>query len=254
MATIYVLRCAHGCWYVGKTGRPVTERFVEHIAGEGSEWTALHPPLVVEESFPSTDPTAEDATVKRYMARFGIAKVRGGSYCQRELEPFQLRALELELASAQGACFRCGRGGHLAVDCAAQSPPTVRVAAWLSPPNGAAHAGLGKAQRRGSASPTKRAVPYDRPRPRPVASPPVGCFRCGSTSHIAADCDTTTNLVGRFLGDMVNGAVALADSMLFPGRARPVHQFPPGSCYRCGRSSHYAADCYASTDVHGRPL
>lgn len=31
-------------------------------------------------------------------------------------------------------------------------------------------------------------------------------------------------------------------------------KFPVGSCFRCGRKSHYAYNCYAKTDIHGNKI
>jgi len=35
-----------------------------------------------------------------------------------------------------------------------------------------------------------------------------------------------------------------------PKKSRPAY----GECYRCGRSSHWVADCYARTDSDGNEL
>ena len=31
-------------------------------------------------------------------------------------------------------------------------------------------------------------------------------------------------------------------------------QTPSGGCFRCGRTSHWVQDCFASTDIHGNEL
>lgn len=35
---------------------------------------------------------------------------------------------------------------------------------------------------------------------------------------------------------------------------RELHNGNPDVCFRCGRASHWAADCYAQRDFQGRPV
>lgn len=118
---LYVLQCANKKWYVGKTSRDVSDRVVEHFAGEGSEWTRLHKPLKLVESKEMRDDLEEDGVVKTYMKKYGVDNVRGGSYSAVELPDYKMMALEDELNGAADKCFRCGRKGHFVNDCYART-------------------------------------------------------------------------------------------------------------------------------------
>lgn len=114
--TIYVLQLTGNKYYVGKTN-DVYKRVEEHMSGEGASWTKIHKPVKVIQTIPNTSPFDEDKTVKELMSKYGIENVRGGSYCQEELDNVQYEALQRELRGASDACSRCGRKGHFVKDC-----------------------------------------------------------------------------------------------------------------------------------------
>lgn len=64
MATIYVLRCEKGKYYVGQTKKKLEERFIEHKNRQGSAWTRKYPPLSIIESFETKDEFEENNTTK----------------------------------------------------------------------------------------------------------------------------------------------------------------------------------------------
>ena len=55
------------------------------------------------------------------MAKYGINKVRGGSYTTKELSEEQYNLLTKEIRGATDACFRCGRKNHFIKDCYAKT-------------------------------------------------------------------------------------------------------------------------------------
>lgn len=113
---IYILRLEGGKYYVGKSNNPM-KRYEEHLRGEGAAWTRLHRPVGVERIVAQASPFEEDRYTKEYMSMHGIDNVRGGTYCDVELDDFQREALQVEIWAANNKCVRCGRGGHFVREC-----------------------------------------------------------------------------------------------------------------------------------------
>ena len=120
---IYILKLQRGHYYVGKSDNPM-KRYQEHLSGKGSAWTKHYKPNGIEKIISNASPFDEDRYVKEYMAKYGMDKVRGGSYVTEELSEFQEEALKMELWSAKDKCTRCGRAGHWIKDCYAKTDTT----------------------------------------------------------------------------------------------------------------------------------
>ena len=84
---MYVLQLQHGCYYVGKTAH-LTARLAAHAAGEGSDWTRLHPPLSpgcalaavrVPRAAAAGEETRQTAAL---MLAHGVNAVRGAELCE----------------------------------------------------------------------------------------------------------------------------------------------------------------------------
>jgi len=114
---IYVLKLLQDKYYIGKTYKDINQRFTQHYKGIGAEWTKLYKPIKMIEFFQTTNKFQEDLITKKYMDKFGIENVRGGSYCKINLDDYQLKALKLELKTANNLCFKCGTYGHFVSEC-----------------------------------------------------------------------------------------------------------------------------------------
>jgi|GEM_PF-6378372 len=84
---LYVLELENGCWYVGVT-KNIEQRFKQHLDGIGAGTTKRNKPLAIHELteipdgiYEQVEPL-EDEKVREYMAKYGVDKVRGGSYIQ----------------------------------------------------------------------------------------------------------------------------------------------------------------------------
>ena len=113
---IYVLLLNDNCYYIGKTTKNVEERFNEHMKGSAA-WTMLHRPIKIIETLNTTNPMEEDSVTKKYMLKYGIENVRGGSYTQIILDDWMIQALKHEFSSIDNCCYKCKKPGHFAKEC-----------------------------------------------------------------------------------------------------------------------------------------
>jgi len=100
------------------------------------------------------------------------------------------------------------------------------------------------------------------------------CLRCGRESHFASDCYAKTNVedgegiqdspakepvLGKRKDPPLKKEKKEEKGTLYQKQSPPIKRAKgsdtgPDHCYRCGRGGHWAEDCYAKTDIDGRPL
>lgn len=113
---IYVLLLENNKYYIGKTNN-LEKRFLEHLNHKGCEWTKLYKPIKVVEKKKEETEFDEDIYTKKYMKKYGLSNVRGGSYVQIELPEYQRKSLQDELKTSDNLCFKCDKKGHFIKDC-----------------------------------------------------------------------------------------------------------------------------------------
>ena len=95
---IYILLLENQKYYIGKTSNPLF-RIENHVDNNNIEWTKIHKPIKILEIIQNSDD--EDKHTLKYIDKYGINNVRGGSYTSIKIN----------------RCFKCGKKEHLAKDC-----------------------------------------------------------------------------------------------------------------------------------------
>lgn len=116
MFSIYILECVNDKFYVGRT-KYLQKRVEQHLLKAGAEWTKLYQPVKVIEVIDTLDTFDEDKYVLKYMNKYGIDNVRGGSFSTILLPEYQQKNIRKMLCNTDDRCFQCGKVGHFVKDC-----------------------------------------------------------------------------------------------------------------------------------------
>ncbi len=119
MVFIYALKLEQGKYYIGKTNNP-SFRLDNHFNSNGSAWTMKYKPIKLLELIPNCDDYDEDKYTRKYMDKYGIDNVRGGSFVSIELDKTTIQYLTQMSNGTNNKCFICSKAGHFARDCEEQ--------------------------------------------------------------------------------------------------------------------------------------
>ena len=92
MLYIYILELESNKYYIGKTTNPEF-RLDKHFDGSASVWTNKYKPIKLIELISNCDNFDEDKYTLKYMEKYGIDNVRGGSFCQIVLNQENLNTI-----------------------------------------------------------------------------------------------------------------------------------------------------------------
>lgn len=185
---IYVLKCLQNKYYVGKTTN-FARRYDEHLSGSGSVWTKKYRPIDIAEVISDADKYDEDKYVWKYMEKYGIENVRGGSYSQVVLPPELVKCAQKHIGSASDLCFRCNESGHFIQDCPSGSFNNKRTREEVDDsPNSIEELPFSKISKINKINSNSSYIRTN-----------SNCFRCGRKGHWSRNCNEKTHLNGRKL-------------------------------------------------------
>jgi len=211
---IYVVACQGGRFYVGKSDN-VQKRFEQHLNGGGSAWTRKYKPISLAKVFKNVSHFEEDKVVKEYMDKYGIDKVRGGSYVEIELSDLQKEGIQKEIWAAKDLCTRCGGSGHFVKDCE-------------------------KGEEEGDEEDEDDDDDDD----------DDGDDDDDEEDEVVWECEYCEREFTTEYGCSVHEKSCKKANTRTP--ATPTRG--SGACFRCGRQGHYSPDCYASRHLKGYEL
>lgn len=95
---IYALKLLDDNYWIGRTNNLNNAWFFHWNIG--NNWTQAYRPICVIEKLESKDKYDEDKMVLRYMEKYGIFNVRGGSFTDFTLKPFMRKYILLQIRNA----------------------------------------------------------------------------------------------------------------------------------------------------------
>lgn len=210
MVSIYILELEESKYYVGKTTNHIF-RIEKHFNSNGSAWTKKYKPTSVLEIIHNCDDFDEDKYTLKFMEKYGINNVRGGTFCEIKLSDNNILTLNQMLNTINDKCYICGKKDHFANECKnktlkKEKKPTINLNDKCD-------------------CPTSYFSPHRRDK-----------YLLNKVISYFEDEDDNIDKLVIKQNEEINSKETDENK---------------NCCFRCGRNGHYISDCYASKDIKG---
>ena len=226
MICIYILELENKKYYIGKTSN-LDFRVEQHFNSDGSQWTKKYKPKKVLQIIQNCDNFDEDKYTLKYMEKYGINNVRGGTFCELKLNKDNLCTIKKMINGSTDKCYICAENGHFAKDCYQDDDNILEEFDNL----------CFRCYRKGHYA-------YDCYAKTTITGDEIEDL---SDEEIEVFC---CNYCDKEF-DTLKGATCHQN--LYCKKKNSKIKIK-NTCFRCGRDGHYSTDCYASKHINGKYL
>ena len=240
---IYILELTNRKYYIGKTNNP-DFRIQEHLDGSGSLWTKKFKPINLIELIKTEDSFDEDKYTLKYMEKYGIDNVRGGSFCEEKLSQDNIKTILKMINGSTDKCYICGEKGHFANKCSLQLQYQIDNIKNLLKKSFSKNCYISNYDSSSNSS----VYSYSSSNSSINSYDLVwSCDYCGKQFDTKKGCTFHENIHCKKKYSKTYTTYSYKKNTNKKSYTKQKSQ----SCYRCGRQGHYADCCYASKHING---